>query len=233
MLKPAEGPPIPVMRAAKLQLCLHQTILMQIKVITITILFLTIFSFTVFSQKDSIALKVKKGVWFSPTNVNRINGVNLGLQTDNLKDEPFSIHGVNLNADLLSVFISAYALVFVWKGNSLRDINDTVDISRIKGTIGGLSLSVGGIMFEYHIKGVSINGGICGATKAHGLLISGISNFTEEFMGLEISSLRNIAVRGRGLQIGLLNMCKNLKGFQLGLWNINSKRKLPIINWSF
>jgi hypothetical protein len=36
----------------------------------------------------------------------------------------------------------------------------------------------------------------------------------------------------RGLQIGIFNASKHTKGVQLGIWNKNEKRKLPIINWN-
>jgi len=34
-----------------------------------------------------------------------------------------------------------------------------------------------------------------------------------------------------GVQIGLFNQTKKMKGVQIGLWNINEKRSLPFINW--
>lgn len=37
----------------------------------------------------------------------------------------------------------------------------------------------------------------------------------------------------KGLQIGIRNKSDNMKGIQIGLWNVNGKRKLPIINWNF
>jgi len=36
-----------------------------------------------------------------------------------------------------------------------------------------------------------------------------------------------------GLQIAMWNKSKNTKRIQSGLWNINEKRNLPIINWNF
>ncbi len=37
----------------------------------------------------------------------------------------------------------------------------------------------------------------------------------------------------KGLQIGVVNKAKRLRGIQLGIWNINERRKLPLINWNF
>jgi hypothetical protein len=36
-----------------------------------------------------------------------------------------------------------------------------------------------------------------------------------------------------GLQIGIVNKSKNLRGIQIGIWNVNQKRKLPLLNWNF
>jgi hypothetical protein len=35
----------------------------------------------------------------------------------------------------------------------------------------------------------------------------------------------------RGLQFGLFNSAKDLKGLQIGLLNRSGRRVLPIINW--
>jgi hypothetical protein len=37
----------------------------------------------------------------------------------------------------------------------------------------------------------------------------------------------------KGLQIGFVNKTIKLKGFQIGLWNKNGERSLPLINWNF
>jgi len=176
---------------------------------------------------------VKKWAWFTPSNANVIKGVNIGIQTAHLKDEPLTIDGVNLNADILGMFVSCFALMHLGHGNSVINMEDTVDKSITRIFIKGLSLSFGGLMGDSQIKGVSVNGGVCSAVEAKGLVITGTQNLSTEFSGVMITGLRNIAIKGNGVQMGLLNVCKHLKGFQFGLWNINSKRKLPFINWCF
>lgn len=176
---------------------------------------------------------IKKGVWFTPSAANKIKGVNVGLLTMNFNGKPLAINGVNINADLLMALFSIHALVLIPSTNSLVNMPDTVDRIAMHDTVTGLSFSGGGLADDMLVKGVSINGLTCMVTEANGLTITGLQNRTEAFKGVEVCSLRNRAIHGRGVQIGLLNICKNLKGIQLGLWNVNSKRKLPLINWSF
>jgi hypothetical protein len=58
-------------------------------------------------------------------------------------------------------------------------------------------------------------------------------NFVQKVNGLHAAFLMNDSYELLDLEIGLLNRTQLLKGFQIGLWNVNSKRKLPLINWSF
>ncbi|WP_041557704.1 LA_2272 family surface repeat-containing protein [Cellulophaga algicola] len=58
-------------------------------------------------------------------------------------------------------------------------------------------------------------------------------NSTNSFNGLQISAANFISEKGTGLQIGIFNSATNFRGLQLGLWNKNSKRSLPFINWQF
>lgn len=51
--------------------------------------------------------------------------------------------------------------------------------------------------------------------------------------GLQMGILGNIADEMNGVQISLINKSEKLKGIQIGLWNVNQKRKLPLINWNF
>lgn len=175
----------------------------------------------------------KKGIWFSPTNANEVTGVNIGIQTMNATGGPLNINGVNLSVDILSFFAGYMGIFYIPFNNALINIPDSIDKSMVTTRINGLSLSIGGLMADNQVHGVSINGGIYSAIETKGLVITGSQNITDEFSGVVISALRNRSAKGKGVQIGLLNICKNLKGFQFGLWNVNSKRKLPLINWSF
>jgi hypothetical protein len=179
-------------------------------------------------------LPPKKWVWFTPTNVNKISGLNLGIQTMTTADnDSLIIRGVNINADLLSMFGTMYAIFFIFNTPHPNSYPDSVNKKEINSEVTGLSLSGGGLIGDMRVRGLSINGGMSSVVETTGLHISGILNTVGEFRGVVISGVCNRAIKGRGLQIGLLNHCKNLKGIQLGLWNVNSKRSLPFINWGF
>lgn len=188
-------------------------------------------------KDDSTRVKkpyvLKKGVWFSPTNANEIRGVNIGLLSMTLRGDSFAVKGVNLNADLMAMLFTFPAVLYSFAGNKLINLPDTIDHIDMEKSISGLSVSAGGLLGMGKIQGVSVNGGICLATRAKGMVVTGTQNVVDDFRGVLIAGLRNRSIRGSGLQIGLFNICKHLKGVQIGLWNVNSKRKLPFINWSF
>jgi len=108
-------------------------------------------------------------------------------------------------------------------------------------------LTIGGIgQYLYATNGISIS--IIGliAEKHNGLQLSmfndvhkgngmqlGLSNDAIDFKGIQVSVLGNHAIKSRGIQVGLFNKSKNLKGLQFGLWNVNQKRKMPLMNWNF
>ncbi len=177
---------------------------------------------------------VKNWAWFTPSNATEINGLNVGLQTSMDDGDSLAINGVNLNVDGLSAFIGMFALVHLFTNINVVNMPDTLDKSNVNTSVTGLSISLGGLLGNgMQVKGVSINGAISAANEMTGLHITGTQNRTDEFKGVVITGITNRAIKGRGVQIGLFNVCKDLKGVQLGLWNVNSKRSLPIINWRF
>jgi len=112
--------------------------------------------------------------------------------------------------------------------------------------INGLNLSPFGTVCDCVTNGISAGFiGQIGRT-VNGISASVMMNFAERHNGLQVAmfnesyamggiqlGLSNSGVRARGLQIGLVNHSKDLRGLQLGLWNVNQKRKMPILNWSF
>jgi hypothetical protein len=40
-------------------------------------------------------------------------------------------------------------------------------------------------------------------------------------------------MHGKGVQVALYNKSMDFRGVQLGLWNVNGRRSLPLINWQF
>jgi hypothetical protein len=174
----------------------------------------------------------KKGVWFTPSAANEIKGVNIGFETMQWNEDSLAIKGLNLCLDPMALFTGFYALIAIGTNNTLINMPDTVKSTPSLYTIKGVSLSGGGLLFNTETRGVAINGILCAVEKTNGLVITGSQNLIYEFKGVTISGLRNNSIKGSGVQIGLLNICKHLKGVQIGLWNVNSKRKLPFINWS-
>lgn len=179
--------------------------------------------------------QTRNGVWFTPSEANVIKGLNIGIVTTNFDNYPLSIRGVNLSLDFINGLL-AYVWIFRTPfENQLVNMPDTIQPPDPRWAIRGVSISGGGLIGypkDYSINGFAINGGICHASTVKGLVITGTQNvISGDFHGVLIGGLRNKAVKGRGVQIGVLNVCKNFKGVQIGLWNVNSKRRLPIVNW--
>jgi hypothetical protein len=175
---------------------------------------------------------IKKVLWFTPSKASEIRGVNLSLQTTNFSNVPLTVRGVNLGIDILSAYATMMFMFEAFKHNDMSKIVDTIDQSEKTVTVHGFHASIGGFGGD-EFKGVAINGGICMARQGYGFILTGFQNVVDDFRGITIATLRNRSIRGAGLQIGLLNTCKHLKGVQIGLWNVNSKRSLPFINWNF
>lgn len=173
-------------------------------------------------------------VWFTPSQAREINGLGIGLQTMGLNRDSIRISGLNINADLLTVMLTLY-LPFVPRDSTwrLKNLPDTIAYSEAVDKVYGLSLSGGGLIGPGKMYGLAINGLTSMMTVTKGVYITGLYNKVEEFHGVVIAGVGNKSIKGSGLQIGLVNKCKHLRGIQLGLWNVNSKRKLPLINWNF
>lgn len=90
----------------------------------------------------------------------------------------------------------------------------------------GVSLTALGTIADQQ-KGVSI--GLANTNNNLGGASIGVYNQSHDLNGLHLGVLNN-AKNSHGLQIGLVNICKG-KGFQMGLWNVNGKRKMPFLNW--
>ncbi len=146
----------------------------------------------------------------------------------------------------------------VYKDENLIPLKDVVFAEKINGlnlsgsgTIGddcivnGVTLGTIG-QYLYATNGASISI-LCNVTeKQNGLQLSmfndvhkgnglqiGVSNDAVSYKGLQLAVITNSVNKSRGLQVALFNKSKDLKGVQLGLWNVNQKRKLPLINWNF
>lgn len=83
------------------------------------------------------------------------------------------------------------------------------------------------------VNGVSLSTFACPNTKLNGLVVSGLFNYGDQTNGLAISIFKNFSVKARGVQIALFNTSYDFKGVQIGLWNVNNARTLPVFNWNF
>ncbi len=183
-------------------------------------------------QKDDSIFRTKNIAWALPTRANRINGWALGLHTGQIFGRKLTINGLNTSADVPAMFVAMMSSMDILQKVPLGSLADSADADWYITKINGLSLSIGGLMRCSNIRGIALNGGICFAYRTRGLVVSGGYNNIHDFKGISICGLRNVSYNGRGLQVGLFNVCRHLKGVQIGLWNKNSKRSLPFFNWS-
>ncbi|AEK23319.1 LA_2272 family surface repeat-containing protein [Capnocytophaga canimorsus] len=100
--------------------------------------------------------------------------------------------------------------------------------------VNGVAVSAFGQTFE-NFNGLTL--GMLGSEvldKGNGMMVGMAANRADTFNGIQIAFFFNtIETKGTGLQIGLFNKANNFKGIQIGFWNENQKRKMPIINWNF
>jgi hypothetical protein len=99
-------------------------------------------------------------------------------------------------------------------------------------TIYGLQIGIVNMDEGYIIYGLDIS--FAGnESVVNGAGISLLMNTHHIVNGLTVASVGNHNIICRGVQVGLINTCSKLTGLQFGLWNVNQKRKLPLINWNF
>lgn len=182
-------------------------------------------------KKDSIWRK-RNFIWVAPVAHNTvINGLTISFLATPLDEwDTLIING--LNAEFGG---GMFLMPFLFSGFPDLSLEEYLRTQKGKENciINGVSASLTGHAANSRINGVSLNG-LCGAhIKSNGIIAAFGGCMAGEFNGLMASFVRNKATTGKGLQIGLLNSCKNLKGLQIGLINKNQKRTLPFINWCF
>ncbi|MFH0895638.1 MAG: hypothetical protein V2A54_14475 [Bacteroidota bacterium] len=195
------------------------------------------------AQNDSIKPKqVITGFWVSPSRATKVNGIMFNLFPKFKGDfgpriiiDP-TINGVELDLNPLGPIATGFLIIpavfGVFNINFSTPLVEDSSTRKLFKKVNGLELSFV-VMEQTIISGLDVNIGGCFASKIHGVCISGIMNKNYLVNGVEFAVLRNITHKCSGIQIGLINSCDDLKGLQIGLYNINQKRSLPIINWSF
>ena len=176
-------------------------------------------------------------MWYSPSKATDVYGVMLNFFPREVGDFPnYSVYGVELDLNPLGFFSSIYIAVSGLFEPTMYQPNDDywdgIDSSDYEKTIYGLHITSFDIE-PYIINGLDITLAGSFFSVINGASISLLINKQDAVSGLTIAPVGNHNIYCRGVQIGLINTCSDLKGFQIGLWNVNQRRKLPLINWNF
>ena len=186
------------------------------------------------AQTDTVRPDNKKYVaWFAPSGVTHM----YGFMFDFLPNGNCTTYGVEFNISPLFLFFSpmlfAHA-IFPSDFHKAEELSivDSIDFTKFR-KINGLQIGLFD-MGETVINGLDINvGGGRLSSKINGVCISAIINKNYVVNGFTIAAIANHDTKCNGLQIGIINSSKQLRGVQIGLWNINQKRSLPFVNWCF
>lgn len=210
--------------------------------------FLTLISFAGGAQEkssDTIARRAdtitKQGngyvFWFVPSRRDNIYGIAFGLfgseiicNVPNVKKS----HGINIQLFGQGLFIPFNPKVFGYRGMFSCDTCWGVtykDSLNYRAVHNGILVSTFGTMTDVS-NGLVISGWFSLGHRANGVIINALANKYTVMNGLAVS-ISNESYEANGVQIGLVNRTRKLRGFQFGLWNVNDKRKLPLINWCF
>lgn len=197
-------------------------------------------------------------IWtFDQSNI-RIHGISIGFLTDNVNQGKTLTNGLRL--ELLGLGFLSPIMPGSTVVNSEEDY-DAALARGINQKVNGINLCTTGTIGNCHINGLTVGGVGQSMLKVNGVSLSGLMNLVQKqnglmiamfndafFMngaqmgfsnkahfakGLQVAALNNYADDCKGLQVGLINKSIHLKGLQFGLWNVNQKRKLPIVNWCF
>ena len=160
-------------------------------------------------------------IWYIPSSDTRINGIS------------FEIIGLGL---LLPIVPSS--LIYDEDEEFYKDKNNMDSLvnsySFPKYLINGLAISPGGVAgYDLYLNGVNLSGLNTLTGKMNGVSLCLMFNISGVVNGVSIGGIGNNSIQTKGLQIGVFNKTKRLRGFQMGLWNVNNKRSLPLINWNF
>ena len=164
-------------------------------------------------------------------NVRNVNGILFKYYDEEDHFKPKKVNGLGMGFNFLGIFLPPLMLVNL----QLPGNDDYVMVPREKmNTINGLQLSL--INMEPTVTNgleINVSSNINTYAVTNGVSVSPFFNLHHEMKGVSAAPLANIGHKCRGLQIGLYNKCEDFRGIQIGGWNENGKRKLPLINWNF
>lgn len=164
-------------------------------------------------------------------NVRNVNGILFKYYDEEDHFKPKKVNGLGMGFNFLGIFLPPLMLFNL----QLPGNDDYVMVPREKmNTINGLQLSL--INMEPTVTNgleINVSSNINTYAVTNGVSVSPFFNLHHEMKGVSAAPLANIGHKCRGLQIGLYNKCEDFRGIQIGGWNENGKRKLPLINWNF
>jgi hypothetical protein len=181
-------------------------------------------------------------IWTYHQKNRNIHGISLGLITPEKG---------NSNTNGIKIELIGLGLALLLIPRSPIAENDAVFTALLNDSISekinGIALSASGTACNSCVyNGATIGGVGQVVRKVNGFSAVFFMNFTQIVNGLQMGILNdnyylrgmqlggfNLTVKAKGVQIGLLNKAKEFNGLQIGLWNVNQRRKLPIINWNF
>lgn len=181
--------------------------------------------------------------WATPSKADEIDGISFcyfispsnNTHGWNQNLEHTTINGLNVQVFPFAFMLTPYMIAMPALGIShLGDADAYKKYAREfpEAIINGINISqnqVGGI----RIRGINLNAACSHIDEVHGISINGFTHYSHIMHGVSIATLRNWCAEMRGVQIGIYNRADDLRGFQFGLWNVNARRKLPLVNWQF
>lgn len=172
-----------------------------------------------------------------------INGLSYGLWSGD-GDKTTITNGARIEMPGIGIFAMVWPESLVAETDSAYENVMHMPVSE---KINGLNISATGTACNCTVSGISFGSFGQYLMKMNGLSLSGLNmvqhgngvqlamyaNDNYKMNGIQLAFFNNYSTRMRGLQVAAINHSKNSRGIQIGLWNVNEKRKLPFINWNF
>ncbi|SDJ36558.1 LA_2272 family surface repeat-containing protein [Chryseobacterium jejuense] len=198
------------------------------------LLFSSLFHASDTIKVDSLKPRV---VGFSPSkNVRNVNGVLFKYFEEEEDFIPKKVNGLGVGGNFLGVFFPVLLFFNLPDAISKGSLNDDYEVvpENKMTKINGVQLSL--INMEPTVTNgleINVSSNINTYAITNGVAVSPLYNLHHEIKGVSVAPFANVGQKCRGLQIGLYNSCKDFRGIQIGAWNENGKRRLPLINWNF
>jgi len=203
------------------------------------LIIISLFTGSVINAQDSLntVLDRPRLIAFSPSKETKnVNGMLIKYYDEIDQDiQPKKVNGVGLGFNGLGIFFPVLFFVNIasidnWEINDI----DSEPLPDKMNKINGMQLSI--VNMEPTVTNgleLSLSSNISAPSVTNGVAVSPLYNFHHTTKGLAVSTLANVSQKCRGVQIALINVCKDSRGIQIGFWNTNEKRKFPLINWNF